>query len=364
MRVALEATAACTRARGGIARYALELARALMRELATRGGRLDLLTRLSRWRKHGLRPAVEGARRRWLQEPFWPPAGGYDVVHGTDARVPYWRGVPRVATLHDVFSLVSEGLAEPRFRAMKRARYAELTERCDRIIAVSESTKADFLRFFDYPPERIDVVHLGVEPRFRPVSQEARTGVRARYGLDDPYLLFIGELSPRKNLQRLVEAFGRSGLAQDLQLVLAGNRTYGTEEIEAAIDASGFAQRVLRPGYVADEDLPALYGEARAFCFPSLYEGFGLPILEAMACGTPVVASDRGAAPEVAAGHAVLADPEDTDAIAAALREAVEPSPGLREAARAHAGRFTWERTAQQTLAVYRRAAGGEGAVV
>lgn len=352
MRIALEATAACSPARGGIARYTIALAEALARG----SDDVTLYYRLSRWRRRDQRPAIAGTRARWLQEPWLPLRPRADVVHGTDARVPAWRGVPRIATLHDVFSLLTDEFADEEFRAKKRRAYRRLCETCTRIIAVSGSTRRDFLSFVDFPAERVDVVHEGVEPRFAPPEEAEISRVRVAHGLEQPYLFFIGELSRRKNLPNLIEAFARSGLAADVQLALAGSRAYGFDEVEQAIARHGVAERVRLLGYVPDADLPGLYGGAEAFAFATRYEGFGLPILEAMACGTPVVAGTRGAAPEVSGGHAALADPEEPESIGEALRAAIGRSEAARAAAAEHARGFTWEACAAATRAVYARA--------
>jgi glycosyltransferase involved in cell wall biosynthesis len=354
VRIALEATAACSAARGGIARYTIALAEALARG----DDEVTLYYRLSRWPRRALRPAVPGTRARWVQEPWWPPAARADVVHGTDARVPAWRA-PRVATLHDVFSLLTDEFADDAFRAKKRRTYERLAKVCTRILAVSASTRRDFLSFIDFPEERVDVVHEGVDARFAPTDAQAQQRVRAAHRLEAPYVLFLGELSRRKNLPNLISAYARSGLAPDVLLALGGSRSYGFDDVERAITSEGVGARVRLLGYVPDDDLPALYGAAAAFAFPTRYEGFGLPILEAMACGTPVVAGTRGAAPEVAGGHAVLAEPDEPDSIAAALRAALERTGEARAAATAHARGFTWEACAAATRAVYERARGG-----
>lgn len=365
MRISIEATAVCRTSRTGIARYTIGLVRALLarNERAGHVDEIELCYRLSRWRVRDLRLREPGVRNRWVQEPLWPLRPGVDVVHGTDARVPRWPGVARVATLHDVFSLLSDEYASETFRKRKIERYRELVERCDRILAVSAATKRDFLERFDYPAERVDVVHEGVDGRFRPVEEGARLPVLRRHGLTRPFLLYVGELTRRKNLPRLVAAFAASDAAQDLELALAGQAAFGHEEVPRAVEASGVAERVRFLGYVPDADLPALYSGAEAFLFPTSYEGFGLPVLEAMACGTPVVGADRGAVPEIAGGHAELVDPDSVDSIAAGIDRVRGRSAQAREAARAHARSFTWEACAEGTRRVYLRALGAERGV-
>jgi glycosyltransferase involved in cell wall biosynthesis len=192
----------------------------------------------------------------------------------------------------------------------------------------------------------------------RPASRESVTELRHRLGLPEAYVLFVGTIQPRKNLGRLAEAMSfvtNAGLPH--QLVIAGKRGWLASEVETLISRSAAAERVHYLGYVANSDLPALYTGADAFCFPSLYEGFGLPVLEAMACETPVVASDSSAVPEVAGDAALLVDPTDVAAIGNALVCGLTDAPTRRELiarGRTRAARFTWERTAAATIDLLR----------
>ena len=187
-------------------------------------------------------------------------------------------------------------------------------------------------------------------------------GVRARYGLHEPYLLALGNLQPRKNLIRLVDAFVRlawQGQLAGAQLVLGGQAQWRESELQARVQQSGLAEQIHFPGYVEEPDLPPLYSGALAFVYPSLYEGFGLPPLEAMACGTPVVCSNAASLPEVVGDAAMTCDPRDTEGLAAALAQVIA-QPALREELRAaglrRAARFSWRRCAEETLEVYRAA--------
>ena len=232
----------------------------------------------------------------------------------------------------------------------------------DRIIAVSEATKRDLQRVLRVPDRQIVVIHEAVGPEFaQPPAPAAVEAVIRRYGLARPYCLFVGNLEPRKNLSRLIEAFGlvRTHLraaGQAPQLVLAGTRAWLYNGVLRAVETHGLATGVVFTGYVPPADLPALYAAAACFVFPSVYEGFGLPVLEAMAAGTPVVASRAGAIPEVAGDAALLIDADRPAVIAEAI-ETVLADPLLRgrlvERGRARARTFTWEDVARQTLAVY-----------
>jgi glycosyltransferase involved in cell wall biosynthesis len=226
------------------------------------------------------------------------------------------------------------------------------------VLCVSATTAADLAERLEVPADRVDVTPLGTD--LEPASQEHIADLRGRLGLDGPYLLGLGTVEPRKDLPTLVRAF--AALAGELphRLVLAGLAGWGAGELAAAVAASGVADRILVPGYVAEADKAALLTGADVFAYPSRYEGFGLPVLEAMACGTPVVTTTGGSLPEVAGDAATLVEPGDADALAAALAKlAADPAARQDAAARGRrrAAGFTWERCATLTAAVYRRAA-------
>jgi glycosyltransferase involved in cell wall biosynthesis len=355
LRIAIDASAVCTPRPSGEARYTSRLIRTLLELRAKGEGEHDyrVCYRMSRWkqRKHCL--GLADLPRFWYQEPFIPQLRRPRLVHGTDVYVPNWRGVCKVATLHDVFSLISKRWAPDDLRRRKIRDYRQMARRCHRIIAVSEATRRNFLSHIDYPENQVKVVHEGVSARFRLREPREIKAAKARHGLDRPYLLFVGGVDRRKNLLGMMRAMASSSLAQDYQLVVVGTRGHGAEEVLAdpVVKELGGNLRLL--GFVPDPDLPALYCGASAFCMPSFNEGFGLPLLEAMACGVPVVAAERGAMPEVAGGHAWLAEPDEPAAIAAALERALESSESQREAAQRHARHYSWERCAREVLKLY-----------
>lgn len=236
-----------------------------------------------------------------------------------------------------------------------------------RVITDSHFTRRELLRLTDYPPSRAHVVPLAAGQAFRPLAPSAHLeAVRARYRLpQSPFLLHVGHGAPRKNLTMLFEAValaqGRSGRA--VHLVQVGAELSAVQR--TLIGRLGLAGRVRFLGSVPAEDLPALYNLARAFVFPSLYEGFGLPVLEALACGTPVVCADAASLPEVAGPAALLVAPGDAEALAEALVQVLDDEDlrgRLREAGLRRAAAFTWARTAAATAAVYRLVAGLSGA--
>lgn len=232
-----------------------------------------------------------------------------------------------------------------------------------RVLVDSEATRRDLIHYYQIPETKIAVVYPGRDETLAPISDpEALAAVRAHYGLTDAYLLYVGTLHPRKNLARLVQAFAQVLTSQsadsppnNLQLVLAGQKGWLYGEIFAQVRRLGLADRVVFTGYVPDDDLPALLSGALAFVFPSLYEGFGLPVLEAMACGTPVVASNVSSVPEVAGDAALLVDPSDVDRLADALRGIVtnaELRHSLVERGFQQVQRFSWRRCAEEALQV------------
>ncbi|MFQ6058834.1 MAG: glycosyltransferase family 4 protein [Anaerolineae bacterium] len=228
------------------------------------------------------------------------------------------------------------------------------------LIADSQATRDDLIRHYRAVPERVTVVYPGCDEIFRPVTDANRLArVKKRYGFRGDYVLHVGTLQPRKNLERLLEAFAH--LDGELQLVLAGKRGWLYDRIFRRVEELGLGDRVLFAGHVPQEDLPALMSGARLLAMPSLYEGFGLPVVEAMACGTPVVCSNASSLPEVAGDAALLVDPLDVEGMAAAMERVLgddELRAELIERGFERAKKFSWERCARQTLAVLEKAGG------
>jgi glycosyltransferase involved in cell wall biosynthesis len=306
-----------------------------------------------------------------------------DVYHGPAVFLPLVKlGYRTVVTIHDLVSFLFPETVPRKYSLYMRVMTRWAARSADRIIAVSRATKDDLTRALGVPDEKVVVIHEAVAPEFAaPVEPAVVEAVIRRYGIRPPYCLFVGNLEPRKNLGRLVEAFAglrarRPAREPIPQLVLAGTRAWLHGGIFEAVAAHDLAADILFTGYVTPADLPALYAGATCFVFPSLYEGFGLPVLEAMAAGTPVVASRAGAIPEVGGDAALLVDPRRPAEIAEAI-ETVLGDGQLRATlvarGRERARLFTWEAVARQTLAVYEsvyargraaapRAAGSRGA--
>ncbi len=288
-----------------------------------------------------------------------------DLLHGAVNVTPLLSPCPTVVTIHDLSFMRYPQAFPASQRAYLRSQVRRSARHACQVIAVSQATKDDVVALFGVPPQRITVVYNGVDAAFTPAAPEQVEAFRRAKGLPQHFVLHLGTLEPRKNLARLVQAFARVKqqlpASDDLKLVLAGGKGWDYDDIFAAVQREGLHQHVIFPGYVADADLPWFYRAATVFAYPSLLEGFGLPVLEAMACGTPVVTSSVSSLPEVAGDAALLVDPASVDALAAALVQVLSNSPlavGMRHRGLLQAGRFSWQRTAAETAGVYRAALG------
>jgi len=288
-----------------------------------------------------------------------------DVLHSPHHHTPMLSlGVRRVVTVHDLtFLLIPE-----RYPAARRLYMTWVTRAAARvastIITPSETIRDEVISRLGVPAERVVAVPEAAGPQYRPVDDDALGRMRWKYHLPSEYILSVGSLEPGKNRPRLIQAYARlRGEGIDAPLVIAGQRAWRYEGEIALARELGLREHVRFLGYVPDEDMPALYSGATLLAFPSLYEGFGLPVLEAMACGTPVVTSNVSATAEAAGDAARLVDPTDLDALTAGLREVLsDPSVRFDLQARGleRAKAFSWERAARGTLAVYHAVADGK----
>jgi glycosyltransferase involved in cell wall biosynthesis len=309
------------------------------------------------------RPPV---RILWEQalQPWAVRRAQVDVLHGPAFVGPLTSACPCVITFHDLsFLFFPQG-----FRKLNRSylrTFSRLSaRRARRVIAVSESTKRDLVKWYGLPAAKIDVVYNGVDTSFQPVPTDQVNAFRSREGLPERFILFVGTLEPRKNVARLIEAYARLPKGRP-PLVLVGSKGWLYDEIFARVEALSLQGDVRFAGYVPVEALPYWYNAAELFAYPSLYEGFGLPALEAMACGTPVVTSTASSLPEVVGDAARLVDPGDVDALASAMEQVLadrDLRAQMREAGLAQSRHFSWETAARRTVESYRRAlASGEG---
>jgi glycosyltransferase involved in cell wall biosynthesis len=294
--------------------------------------------------------------------PFDGFYGRPDLVHATDHLLPHVRA-RSVFTLHDLIFEVYPEHHKRYNHAFLKLMMPRFLRAADHIISVSEHTKRDAERLYGIDPAKMTVIHEGVHPRFRPATDlAALEPVRRKYNLPDQYILHVSTIEPRKNLGTLLDAL--AALKPEypaLKLVLVGKKGWLYEPFFEKLAASGLESEVVFPGFVAEEDLPAVYQLATVFAFPSFYEGFGLGPLEALASGVPVVCSDASSLPEVVGDAALLFPPTDTAALVAALRRVLTDEALRRDLQRrgpAWASRFSWKRTARETLAVYERVGG------
>jgi glycosyltransferase involved in cell wall biosynthesis len=288
-----------------------------------------------------------------------------DVLHIPNTMPLLFPYRPTVVTLYDLaeFALPQRVYEKGRHSYRRLANWLA-ARRADTIITTSVSTKRDIIRFLGVDEAKIQVIYPGLDhEQFRPqeITSARRAHLAQKYHLPERFLLYVGKIQPRKNLTRLLHAFHRvRQVHPDVHLVLAGSRGWMNEELDATMQQLDLAQVVHSTGFVADEDLPALYNLAEMLVFPSLYEGFGFPVLEAMACGTPVVTSATSSLGELAAAAALCVDPLSVEAIAAAIQTLLDDPRGrdsLRQKGLARAQQFTWTQCAQETLACYQRTA-------
>jgi glycosyltransferase involved in cell wall biosynthesis len=290
---------------------------------------------------------------------------GVDVFFATDHLLPRFRRIRSVINIRDLSFQLQPEFHNRLSRLYQQRMMPRFACHADMIIVPSRATHDDLRRHYAVPTEKISVIPEGVDARFlHPVTPPDVARARDRYGMKGRYLLYLGTLEPRKNVDGLLAAYAAllaRGEAGDVRLVLAGKPGWRYGPTLAHIAALGLESRVQRVGFVAEDDLPALYAGAEAFVFPSFYEGFGLPVLEALAAGAPVITSSVSSLPEVVGEAGLLVDPQDgralAEAIGAVLRDG-ELRARLRAAGPPQARRFSWERTAEATLALLRKLGG------
>lgn len=313
------------------------------------------------------RPGVEVCERRrfpvrsvWMQAmlPSILSETRPDLVHYTNYLAPILGATPFVVSFHDMSLSLFPQYHTLKKRVLTSSLVPLVARRARRILVPSESTRRDVERLLGVDPGRLHVIPYAAPDRFVPVEGDA-SAVLKKYGIEPPYFLYVGTIEPRKNIVRVLRAFARASLS-DHRLILVGDCGWKYRDVLAEAARPDLAGRVLRLGYAPAEDLPALYSNALAFVYPSLYEGFGFPVLEAMACGAPCLTSSTSSLGEIAEGAAHLVDPTSEDAIVEGLRALAEDK-GLRADLRtrglSRARLYSWSRTARATADVYREVA-------
>ena len=306
------------------------------------------------------------ARPRWAWTPLVFPRDlrrrEIDVAH-VQYIIPPVAPCPVITTIHDVAFRRFPELFPWKHRLLLNWLIPMAAHHAAAVITGSESTRRDLVELYDVPEEKVFVTPYAADPIYQPMPrEEARRAVSTRLGVPCPYVLAVGVLQPRKNLPRLVRAYGRICARVPQRLVLVGKQGWAGEELQEAVAEIPREKKPIFTGYVADADLPALYAGADLFVYPSLYEGFGLPPLEAMACGAPVLTSNTSSLPEVVGDAGAMVDPRNEGALAARMRELLEDPRARAELAERGLERarlFDWKHTARETIEVYRAVCAG-----
>jgi glycosyltransferase involved in cell wall biosynthesis len=281
---------------------------------------------------------------------------------------PHFAGIPRngfnkqVVTIHDLVFL-----KYPEHRGTKLSRYylkrtKIAIEKSDKIIAVSLSTKKDLIELLQVPKEKIQVIYEGADDNFRVIADARTTTLRTKKYVDlkTKYILSVGNLEPRKNLSVIIKAFSLLplNLQQQYKIVFVGGKGWNNQELAQTIDDYNLSGKIIFTGYVPDKDLPYLYNRAAVFIYPSLYEGFGLPVLEAMSCGTPVITSNLSSLPEIVGRAGILVNPKNEQELAGAIKNILErPKMALsmKKKGLLQAKKFSWQKAAKETLKVFKK---------
>jgi glycosyltransferase involved in cell wall biosynthesis len=366
MRIAVDARLV-SYALGGISQYTIRLVRALA-ELDSGD---DFLLLESRKGTNGVQwpesvhriPMVTPPHNRFEQItlPMELMRVRADLIHSPDFVPPFRRRCRSVITIHDLaFIRYPHLLTDDSARYYGQVRRAVVN--ADQVIAVSRSTAQDVLELLDADPAKVNVVYSAAAPDCRPLSREEARRHRSLLGLPERYLLFVGTLEPRKNLPTLLEAFAPVWQRLGIPLLIVGGKGWLYQELFDTRDRLGLGEAVGFMGAVPSGQLPYYYGCATCLVMPSLYEGFGLPALEAMACGTPVIVSNVSSLPEIVGDAGLTVDPTDVDGLTVALETILTDealAARLGRLGRERAAQFSWQKTAEETMAVYRKAAEG-----
>jgi glycosyltransferase involved in cell wall biosynthesis len=309
-----------------------------------------------------IKQPVNGATKHWwtIGLPLYIKRARLDLFHGTNYDIPVWGGCPTVLTIHDLSQLLFPATHEKRRVRRARRRLPVMARRATMIITPTEAVKSEVCEHLHVPREKVVVVNEAPRRNFQPMPREQASATVRRLGLDDEFILYVGTIEPRKNLITLIKAMEDVLRSTTLrpQLVIAGKKGWLTDELFAYIESAQLGDRLCLTGYLGDNELRALYSTCRVMVYPALYEGAGLPTLEAMACGAPVITTSTPAIAEMVGDKARLFSPTDSRALAQHLVELLT-TPAAREsmsrAGITHAAQFSWKRAAAETLEVYRQ---------
>ena len=301
-------------------------------------------------------------RRCWwsITLPRYCARAGLSLFHGTNFELPYWARCPTVLTIHDLSLLLFSETHEKHLVRRARLKLPRLARKATAIITPSQTVKSEVCEHLRIAPDKVFAIPEAARGSFYPASHSEMTAVRERLRVEADFILFVGTVEPRKNLLKLVRAFEEldQGSSAHLQLVIAGKPGWLSNDLAAHLARSSIKDRVVFTGHISDDELRALYSSCTVFAYPSLYEGFGLPLIEAMACGAPVVASNVPSVVETVGNVARLVSPHDVHDIAEGIKrllENVEEREHRSGAGRRHSQNFSWQRTASATLEVYEK---------
>ena len=295
--------------------------------------------------------------------PLYIKSARLDLFHGTNYDIPVWGGCPTVLTIHDLSLLLFPQTHEERRVRRARRRLPVMSRRATTIITPTEAVKSEVCEHLRVPRDKVVVINEAPRRSFQPMSLAEASATVQRLGIDGDFILYVGTIEPRKNLITLVKAFEEILRSTTLrpQLVIAGKKGWLTDELFAYIASAKLGDRICMTGYLGDDDLRALYSACEVMVYPALYEGAGLPTLEAMACGAVVITTNTPAIVEMVSNKARLFSPQDFRVLAQQIVELLT-NPGMRESMSRegidHAARFTWERAAQETMKIYRQVTG------
>ncbi len=359
-------------ARTGVGHYTLELATALARNFPADQFELvspkpfdaSVLEQIERQPLPNLLLTTaksSSLRGHWWSVglPLYARRAAFDLFHGTNYELPLWRRRPTVVTIHDLSTLRFPELHQPRLARRARLRLPMAARSAHAIIAPTEAIRREVCQHLKIKPAKVTAIHEAPRAFFQPVPWENTAAVRQRLNVEDNFLFFVGTLEPRKNLLSLLKAFALvlRDLRQRPQLVIAGGEGWLIEQTLAFARSNPIAERLRWVGYLNDEELRALYSSCKVFIYPSLYEGFGLPPLEAMACGAPVIAGRVPALQEVLGDSALLIEPLDVDSLGRGIVDLLHSERRRSElgaAGQKRAAQFSWDQAARETYEIYR----------